>query len=39
MKKDIRNIDVVARKLKLTLLRATNDRLEAVREKKQKRKK
>lgn len=38
MKKDIRNIDVVARKLKQASLRATNDRLKAVGEERQKKK-
>ena len=37
MEKDIRNADAIARKLGLALTRATNARLEAVKEKRRKR--
>ena len=39
MEKDIRNIDIVTCKLKPTLIRATNQRLEVTRDEKQKREK
>ncbi len=37
MEKGIRNVDAVARKLRQALTRATNQRLEVVREERQKR--
>lgn len=39
MKKSIQNIDIIAYKLGLTLIRITNHKLEVIREEKQKREK